>query len=95
MPEDGSWVQEISKGYDNFEQTARTKVPASTVPKVSPAWEALAGAKPDEALQIPRGIDHRFFVNGAPRSFYDSLFERDEYDDLEEQEAGESEETEE
>jgi hypothetical protein len=92
MPEEGSWVEEISKGYDNFEPTARTKIPASTVPKVSPAWDALAGAKPEEALPIPRGVDHRFFVNGAPRCFYDSMFERHDLEEEEDEESDESEE---
>ena len=31
--------------------------------------------QPFKELQVPRGIDHRFFVSGAPQCFRDSLFE--------------------
>ena len=34
-----------------------------------------------EILEIPRGIDHRFFVRGAPKCFRESLFERNDEED--------------
>ena len=87
MPEGEKWMDEVSDGYgDSFQPTERTNLNAASVTKVSPAWESLQGAKPEDALVMPRGIDHRFFVKGAPRCFHDSLFERDEYDDPEDEE---------
>ena len=69
-------------------------VATSDVPVIAPAWETLKATPSltkkevddDESslLQIPRGIDHRFFVKNAPKCFRDSLFEKN--DDCEEEE---------
>ena len=37
--------------------------------------ESDISSQPLRQLQIPRAIDHRFFVSGAPQCFRDSLFE--------------------
>jgi hypothetical protein len=57
------------------------------VPLISPVWEELAQANDDDdgndfddddpSLQLPRAIDHRFFVQNAPQCFRDTLFEKD------------------
>ena len=49
----------------------------SALPTISPAWEVMQLNKGDP-LDIPRALDHRFFVNGAPKCFRDSLFEEGE-----------------
>eukprot|EP00978_Attheya_sp_CCMP212_P017430 scaffold46400_cov56-Attheya_sp.AAC.2 len=56
------------------------------VPQVSPAWKVLTtttqttcASKDDNddspTLMIPKASDHRFFVQGAPQCFRDSLFQ--------------------
>eukprot|EP00934_Nitzschia_sp_Nitz4_P008163 Nitzschia sp. Nitz4//scaffold52_size167869//4218//6032//NITZ4_002253-RA/size167869-processed-gene-0.117-mRNA-1//1//CDS//3329553966//8153//frame0 len=77
-----TWVCELEKAYKTTE-----KVPPSTkdlqayaLPQVSPAWEEIstpAEDKDDEEadLEIPYSLDHRFFVKGAPKCYYDSLME--------------------
>ena len=55
------------------------------LPCVSPAWEEIIGKKKDldttntgPPLQVPRLLDRRFFVKGAPQCFSESLFEDDD-----------------
>ena len=84
------------KGGDDDFCKAASMVPTA-LPRVSPAWEVLPSREvraaptngnndksPEEdqdTLTIPYGIDHRFFVKGAPTCFRDSLFEDKEDDD--------------
>jgi hypothetical protein len=76
-----TWVKEIQK------QVVKTTTPAPktmddtvvSLPSVSPAWEAIASSvvcdEEQAVLDIPRAIDHRFFVRDAPECFRQSLFE--------------------
>ena len=66
------WVQKI-QGYPKQVEPSKN-LKASTLPKISPAWETIQPHEGD-ALAIPHGINHRFFVKGAPQCFRDSLFE--------------------
>jgi hypothetical protein len=85
-----TWIQEISQGYSGDGNSARKSEPSaatitpSALPQVSPAWQSIEpitttdSDDDDQAvLHVPKSIDHRFFVKGAPRCFYDSLFEKD------------------
>ena len=88
--EEHTWVSDIKQGYTE-ETTTRHPIAdeimtATALPQVSPAWEIIeanetegkSGGDDDEAgpqLNIPHGIDHRFFVRGAPECFRKSLFE--------------------
>ena len=81
-----TWVRHVFDGYKDgmpLVASAADNLKEIAVPKVSPAWEQLVQTSnaldDDPPLEIPRGIDHRFFVQGAPRCFYDALFEKDEY----------------
>jgi hypothetical protein len=100
-----TWVRSIQEGYgeattrDITPKSSSEKLPApEAVPQVSPAWEEIPCCKCDKRatsvhdsppLQIPKALDHRFFVHGAPRCFRDSLFQKDEFDEEEEEEDGE------
>lgn len=71
-------------------KSACTAALASTttapVKRITPAWECITSkrrfTKQDPVLEIPRSIDHRFFVRGAPECFRASLLERDDGDDV-------------
>ena len=94
-----SWVQELCKGYNAQDKTNQaasndtnqpqsTRVTRQAVPPLSPVWEEISSnVQSDDpggkTLEIPRAIDHRFFVNGAPECFRASLFEDDDDDDCE------------
>jgi len=88
--EEHTWVSEIMQGYDDKTTEKRpvaNKIMAATaLSQVSPAWEIIETKKEDENNVdksnktepypiIPHGIDHRFFVQGAPNCFRRSLFE--------------------
>lgn len=89
--EEHSWVQEIQKGYpkdangDSSNGFDSAKLEVVSLPKVSPAWESIAAEEiesddtddTDPPLELPAGIDHRFFVRGAPEFFRESLFQKD------------------
>jgi hypothetical protein len=82
-----TWVQDIMKGYDDQEEKQVEELPVqgavmtpTELPSVSPAWESFepynnTNTTEEPSLCIPHGIDHRFFVRGAPRCFRQSLFE--------------------
>lgn len=85
-----SWVQDISQGYTSdgvssvdtsCEESIAAMITPTALPQVSPAWESIKPldreSDDDQVLHAPHSIDHRFFVRGAPRCFYDSLFEED------------------
>lgn len=82
--EEHTWVHELSKGYEgqDCESEVQSSAVASPVPKISPAWEALPLVTNEVVALPPKGIDHRFFVKDPPRCFYDSLFEPDEFDEV-------------
>jgi hypothetical protein len=76
-----TWVTEIQDGYPRAtaDMSSFVKFETMPLPKVSPAWESIAFKENyDEQvgppLEIPRAIDHCFFVRGAPQCFRDSIF---------------------
>jgi hypothetical protein len=91
--EEHTWVIEITKGYNDGttkRPVANKMMTATALPQVSPAWEIIGTDNEDEDENevdkgpypiIPHGIDHRFFVQGAPDCFRRSLFEDRDVDD--------------
>jgi hypothetical protein len=91
-----SWVQSIHQGYDSELLPQQTSPVTTTVesmepvPSVSPVWETLppvpTSKKDAEGprLRVPKALDHRYFVHNAPHCFRESLFEGDEFDELNE-----------
>jgi hypothetical protein len=76
-----SWVKQIQEGYDGSTKhpvAPPMSVEIHPVPRVEPAWETISCRPNEPMLEIPRAIDHRFFVNRAPTCFRNSLFERDD-----------------
>lgn len=81
--EEHTWVSEIMQGYDDEttkRPVANNIMSATALSQVSPAWEIIETNKEENEdshidLVIPHGIDHRFFVYGAPECFRQSLFE--------------------
>jgi hypothetical protein len=93
-----SWVDEIHEGYDEFQPQAVTATTANALPVISPAWECIGSLDDDDKdgeqkmlLEIPKAIDHRFFVRDAPKCFRDSLFEREEEQEEQEEEGDDEE----
>jgi hypothetical protein len=91
-----SWVDEIHQGYDKFQPQSVSATSSITLPVISPAWDIIGTRHDDDGvsddqqkmlLEIPKPIDHRFFVLDAPKCFRDSLFEREEEDDDESEES--------
>lgn len=83
--EEHTWVHHILEGYDgqhNCKSEVQISATVSPVPTISPAWEALPSVSSQVIALPPRGIDHRFFVKDPPECFYDSLFEPDEFDSI-------------
>jgi hypothetical protein len=91
--EEHSWVQAITKGYGrksikkdsrSVERKAAIQLVSTPIARVSPVWEKLQPEMKNDSppLQIPKAIDHRFFVTGAPQCFRDALFEGDEFDEM-------------
>jgi hypothetical protein len=79
-----TWVKEIQNGYPEAtaDKSSVDKFETMPLPKVSPAWESIGTKETedeqvDPPLEIPKAIDHRFFVQGAPQCFRDSLFHKD------------------
>ena len=88
--EEHSWVKDIMQGYNDETTTrhpaANKNMTATALSQVSPAWEIIQANETEgksedgddekgPQLHIPHGIDHRFFVRGAPDCFRNSLFE--------------------
>ncbi len=83
--EEHSWVRRLSEGYDGKDRShpeVESIAIVSPVPTITPAWEALPCVSSEVIALPPRGIDHRFFVKNPPNCFYDSLFEPDEFDSV-------------
>ena len=85
-----TWVQKMMKSYDpkdehneHYYTSPCSQLVPSTLPLVSPAWEVIPTpenfGEDDQLLVVPRSIDHRFFVRGAPTCFYESLFSGKEH----------------
>jgi hypothetical protein len=89
MPVDSDWMKQLLPKVKKAAATAATPTTLSipeVLQAVSPAWERIE-PRSDESipwLDIPRGLDHQFFVKGAPQCFRDSMFPvHDEPDDHE------------
>ena len=77
--EEHSWVQQIERDYKGGSLSSCDPIPSQAVPvpSISPVWQKIIPKeKPEaESLEIPKTIDHRFFVEDAPECFRASLFE--------------------
>lgn len=71
------WVRNIHSFPKQVEPVSHFKT--SSLPTISPAWEEIE-PNTSEPLCIPNGINHRYFVKGAPQCFRDSLFEDNDED---------------
>jgi hypothetical protein len=93
-PNEADWVKELQEGYNrNSKQAGNGRTGATEsfaaptpLPCVTPGWEAINTNKHDQpcegpGLEVPRAIDHRFFVADAPGCFRESLFEPEDDDD--------------
>jgi hypothetical protein len=94
-PNEADWVKELQMGYNNNSKQAGNGRIAATesfaaptpLPCIAPGWQAInanqQGQPEDDVpgLEVPRAIDHRFFVADAPRCFRESLFEPEDDDD--------------
>ena len=81
-----SWVQEIEKGYmkkNYFQENMQNKIKTISLPVATPCWEVIPynedkNDNQDElTLELPKGLDHRFFVHDAPICFKQSLFQKE------------------
>lgn len=74
------WVETIQAGYPYKEKLALEnleEVVSDNLRVVNDPWECIRSNETTELLhlEIPRGLDHRFFVSNPPQCFRDSLFE--------------------
>jgi hypothetical protein len=83
-PDTQEWVKEIQRGYKDTTTSSSPRpvnFPCSEeLPRVSPAWERVVADKlipGNQPLQLPAAMDLRFFVDGAPEFFRNSLYEHD------------------
>ena len=84
--DENSWVSQICEGgiyKDSYQlenelgkKHGSSKITSVTLPTVNPAWEDISYhvKKDEDDLEIPRSLDHRFFVKNASSCFRDSLF---------------------
>ena len=67
--------------FDSREGEQRASL-VKPIPCIFPAWEYIENPTAQDTvspfLEIPRALDHRFFVKNAPQCFRESLFERDD-----------------
>ena len=86
-----SWVIDCQKGYRQSEREkiiskseTRTDIISRILPCTSPAWEefkSYSSSNKDSTtpvLEVPRGLDHRYFVLNAPHCFTESLYENED-----------------
>lgn len=72
---DHTWVSQIMEGYpQKIDSRCINNVKSSNVPCVSPAWEQIHPNADALQLNIPFGLDHKYFVKNAPSCFRESLF---------------------
>jgi hypothetical protein len=76
-----TWVEAIQAGYPCKEELALVKndeLVSDNLYQVNNPWECVRSNESTEVLhlEIPSGLDHRFFVSNPPKCFVDSLFER-------------------
>jgi hypothetical protein len=84
-PNTEAWVKEIERGYETPSSShvpRQESIEMQELPHASPAWERIhkSGKSVDDKspLQLPRALDHDFFVNGAPKCFREKLFDKDD-----------------
>ena len=71
-----SWVLE-AQNVINTQTTRSTSLEATTLKVTSPAWETIDYSNDKEekvSLQVPKQLDHQYFVRNAPKCFSDRLF---------------------
>ena len=71
-----SWVLE-AQNIVKKQTSRRTSLEATTLKVTSPAWETIYYSHfKDEkvSLQVPKQLDHQYFVRNAPKCFSDKLF---------------------
>ena len=86
-----SWVTECQKGYKESDRESiitknesRLDITGRALPCTSPAWEQFKSQSSSEVdsttpiLEVPRGLDHRYFVLNAPHCFTESLYENED-----------------
>lgn len=84
-----SWVIESQNGYSNEASSdaanhrETSDIAFDNLPCAFPAWDQFETSAPSEntcspSLVVPKGLDHRYFVNNAPHCFSQSLYEKDE-----------------
>ena len=82
-----SWVVEARMGYDKADggtidsgedDGAAADAEHEPLEYASPAWEEIECDPVFPPLAIPGGLDHRFFVKGAPGCFSASLFDKED-----------------
>jgi hypothetical protein len=84
-PNSEAWVKEIESGYETSSSShvpRQESIEKQELPRASPAWERihqdLKSIDDKSPLQLPRALDHDFFVKGAPKCFREKLFDKDE-----------------
>lgn len=84
-PNTEAWVKEIERGYETPSSShfpRQGSIEVQELPRASPAWERIhqnqKSVDDKSPLQLPRALDHDFFVNGAPNCFRLKLFDKDE-----------------
>lgn len=71
-----SWVLE-AQNVINTQTSRSTSLEATTLKVISPAWETIDYSNDKEekvSLQVPKQLDHQYFVRNAPKCFSDRLF---------------------
>lgn len=71
-----SWVLE-AQNVINTQTSRSTSLEATTLKVTSPAWETIDYSNDKEekvSLQVPKQLDHQYFVRNAPKCFSDRLF---------------------
>lgn len=89
------WVEEIQNGYksnntkkdnSNISTKETSTIKPRALPTVAPAWEEITTPNNNDNTEelslsnIPKVLDHRFFVHDAPTCFRESLFNDDDDD---------------
>jgi hypothetical protein len=71
-----SWVLE-AQNIVKKQTSQRRSLETTTLKVTSPAWEAINHSNYKEekvSLQVPKTLDHQYFVRNAPKCFSDKLF---------------------